>query len=348
VVCVDDDWYAVCRSFELAKKPIAVTLLGAPLVVYRTQGGIGALLDRCAHRNVPLSLGKTTSDRIECPYHGWQFGPDGECRHIPCLIGDTEARARKVPAYAARELDGHIFVYGRPDVVPLREPYRFPYYGDDRYTKIHFAMDLPGSVHAVAENALDVPHTAFLHGGLFRKPGRDHPIDVVIRRDNDMCEAEYLGEPAPKGLIGRLLAPGGGEVQHTDRFRLPAVTEVEYRLGDDSHLVVASALCPLGDFETRLFAVAAFRLPWFLPARVVGVVAQPIARLILAQDRRMLRHQTGAIRRFGGEQLISTDVDVLGPHILRLLKNAEAGRRDSGDEERGRDVPFERRVTMRV
>ena len=36
-----------------------MTLFSTPLVVYRNADGqIGALLDRCSHRNVPLSLGK--------------------------------------------------------------------------------------------------------------------------------------------------------------------------------------------------------------------------------------------------------------------------------------------------
>jgi hypothetical protein len=39
----------------------------------------------------------------------------------------------------------------------------------------------------------------------------------------------------------------------------------------------------------------------------------------------MLKVQTDAVRRFGGEQYVSTDVDLLGGHIWRLLKQAERG-----------------------
>ena len=57
-----------------------------------------------------------------------------------------------------------------------------------------------------AENALDVPHTAFLHRGLFRSDGTRRPIDVVIRRWHDRVEAQYIGEERPKGIVGWLLA----------------------------------------------------------------------------------------------------------------------------------------------
>ena len=85
-----------------------------------------------------------------------------------------------------------------------------------------------GSIHAVAENALDVPHTAYLHGGLFRtSSGKPREIEVVVSRYADRVEAEYIGESRPSGLTGRLLAPGGGIVTHVDRFILPSITQVD-------------------------------------------------------------------------------------------------------------------------
>jgi hypothetical protein len=39
----------------------------------------------------------------------------------------------------------------------------------------------------------------------------------------------------------------------------------------------------------------------------------------------MLKAQTDNLRRFGGEQYVSTEIDVLGPHIWRLLRQAERG-----------------------
>ena len=77
---------------------------------------------------------------------------------------------------------------------------------------------MTAGLHAALENTLDVPHTAFLHGGLFRGGRPPVDIEVVVRHTADGVEAEYLGEPRPPGLAGRILAPEGGVVTHVDRF----------------------------------------------------------------------------------------------------------------------------------
>ncbi len=43
------------------------------------------------------------------------------------------------------------------------------------------------------------------------------------------------------------------------------------------------------------------------------------------QDAEVLKAQTENIRHFGGEQFASTEIDVLGRHIWRLLRAAERG-----------------------
>jgi phenylpropionate dioxygenase-like ring-hydroxylating dioxygenase large terminal subunit len=76
-------WYVACRSTALRRRPLARRLLGMPLVLFRDAGGQpAALLDRCPHRNLPLSLGRVlASGRLECAYHGWQLDASGRCPH---------------------------------------------------------------------------------------------------------------------------------------------------------------------------------------------------------------------------------------------------------------------------
>jgi len=334
---VQDDWYVACTSKALAKKPVSTTLLGVPMVIFRDDDGQPhALEDRCAHRNVPLSLGRVVGPNLECPYHGWQFDGEGTCKRVPGLCGAQEARGRKVPGYATRELDGLVWVYGLADTAPAREPYRLPNHDDDRYYTAIDVQEADGTLHAVAENALDVPHTAFLHRGLFRSDGTRRPIDVVIRRWHDRVEAQYIGEERPKGIVGWLLAPGGGEVEHYDRFIMPCVSQVEYKLSEKSHIIVSAMLSPVDDLRTRLFAAVTFKLP--LPAPLVALFLRPIARFIFHQDARMLTHQRENIERFDGERYLSTEIDCLGPHILRLLRDGERDARD----------PMETPVTKRL
>jgi phenylpropionate dioxygenase-like ring-hydroxylating dioxygenase large terminal subunit len=341
VAYVPDDWYVACESGALADEPLASTLMGIPLVLFRGRGGRpAALLDRCPHRNVPLSIGRVQGDWIECGYHGWCFDGEGACQRVPGLVGEVDPRGRSATAYPCVERDGFVWVYPTAGGTPEREPFPFPHLDDSRYTIVRQALDLHGSLHASAENALDVPHTAFLHRGLFRGGRTPREIDVVVRRWHDRVEAEYIGEPRPPGLAGRLLAPGGGVVTHFDRFFLPGVAQIEYRLGEDSHLCITTALTPIGDFHTRMYAVVALRLP--VPDQLVAPVLKPIALTVFRQDARVLERQTEVIERFGGEQFVSTEADVLGPHILRLLRNAERGERTPMAD------PQEKRLRMLV
>jgi phenylpropionate dioxygenase-like ring-hydroxylating dioxygenase large terminal subunit len=317
-------WYVACRSSALGAKPIARSVLGTPLVLFRDGAGrAAALLDRCPHRNVPLSLGRVArSGNLECRYHGWQFDDQGRCRAVPGLDAAAAPRERRCPRAAVREQEGLVWVYGALDEEPTSEPFRIGLDELAGHTVVMRELEAPATLHAVLENALDVPHTAFLHRGLFRG-GERHEIRVRVRRTADGVEAEYVGEPRPDGVVGKLLSPSGGTVEHWDRFRLPSIGQVEYRLGKESHFVVTALCTPVSDFVTRLTAVAAFKT--LLPGRLLKLVLEPVALRIFGQDTAILRAQSENIRRFGGEQYMSTEVDFLGPHIWRLLKQAERG-----------------------
>jgi phenylpropionate dioxygenase-like ring-hydroxylating dioxygenase large terminal subunit len=326
IVKLSDEWFVACPAASLRERPLALSIQGTPLVLYRGPGTAPvALEDRCPHRNAPLSAGRVRGGVLECGYHGWRFGAGGECVAVPGLASPPPARATRATAYPCLEQDGFVWVFASGERAPPRLPPRFPHLGAPGYTTVRRVLDVSATLHAALENVLDVPHTAFLHGGLFRTRGRRAEIDVVVRRFADRCEAEFLGEPRPEGLAARLLAPGGGVVTHVDRFLLPSVAQVEYRIGDASHLVVTTAMTPLEDFRTRLFSVVTFRLP--VPGWLVRPVLTPLASRILAQDARMLALQRENVRRFGGERFATTEIDVIGPHVWRLLKQAERGER---------------------
>ena len=329
-----DQWYVACRAGRLAAKPIAVTILDTPLVLFRGEGGRpAALLDRCAHRNAPLSLGRMAGTRLACRYHGWQFDTQGVCRHIPALCAPSEGPARRVSAYPTREAHGFVWVFLSETREPDTEPFAFPYLDAPDFASFRIDYRVQATLHATLENMLDVPHTAFLHRGLFRG-GASNRITAVVRRSADRVEAEYVGEPLPSGIAARILGVGeSGQdcVEHFDRFILPSISQVEYRLGV-SHLIATSALTPESDFVTRFSTVVTYKLP--LPRLLLRALFEPIARRILAQDAWILAKQTESVHAFGAEEYASTEVDVLGREIWRLLKAAEKGEATPGTTER--------------
>ena len=341
VAKVLDAWYVVAESAELGEEPLSRKIYDTPLAVFRGENGqAGVLLDRCAHRNVPLSLGRVVDCKLECPYHGWQYDTQGNCKRIPGLLGEAPLPRRAVPRYPVREQDGFVWIWANPESEPVGEPYRSPKLGAPGYTTACRSVVARGTLHATVENALDVPHTAFLHKGLFRGTGKTNKVKAVITRENDRVQTEYIGEPRPEGLVGRILSPSGGVVTHYDRFILPSIAQVEYGIGDENHIIVTSYCTPEEDFVTRMYAVVTFRMR--LPGQIVKLVLEPIAKRIFAQDAEMLSIQTDTIHTFGGEHYTSTEIDLMGPQIWRLLRRAAEGKGAKlGDEQYRREVILE-------
>lgn len=327
-------FYVACLSEELEGAPVARVIAGVPIVLFRSEGRASALVDRCPHRNVPLSLGRVVAGRLECAYHGWQFDCEGICRKIPGLTDGAQARERRAESCAVREQDGMVWVCPEPGISPENEPFEAPRFGDD-YARIVRVVEAEGTLHATLENALDVPHTAFLHRGLFRG-GKKNQIRAVVRRSPDRVETEYLGEPRPSGIAGRILSPHSGTIAHWDRFILPSIAQVEYKLGEGTHFFVTALCTPVTDFHTRLYGVAYFKTPF--PKRAVRAVLEPVALRIFGQDAVMLKAQSDNVRRFGGERFQSTELDFMGPQIWRLLKQAESG--SAGEHVVEREVTF--------
>jgi phenylpropionate dioxygenase-like ring-hydroxylating dioxygenase large terminal subunit len=323
VARVLDAWYPACRSQELADAPEPRTLLGSPIVLYRdAEGRAGALLDRCPHRNVRLSLGAVDDNgHLACAYHGWRFDRAGACREVPGLLGPSDPAGRAVPSFATCEQDGFLGVCGRSDAEPVGEPLRVPHVDDPDYLVIHREYDFECTLHAALENALDVPHTAFVHRGDFRGKGRSE-IEAVRRRIPDGIEVEYLGEPPLSGPshddAGRPIVQG-----HWDRFLMPSTAQVEYQTGETRHLVTTVLHTPVSDTVTHAFFVSCWRIPEGgeeMRPRLEGYLDT-----ILPQDVAILREQTETLRRFGGEAYRSTELDLMGPEIWRMLRQAERG-----------------------
>ncbi|QSJ19173.1 aromatic ring-hydroxylating dioxygenase subunit alpha [Nostoc sp. UHCC 0702] len=317
-------WYIACQSQELTDKPLVRTIIGIPLVLFRGgDGKAAALLDRCPHRNIALSLGRVVNGNLECGYHGWQFDGSGTCQVVPGLCSVPDQNGTKAVTYPVIEQDGFVWVFGNADIKPETLPYQFPNINDNSYTTWREEFAYECTLHAALENVTDVPHTSFVHTGLFRSAAKTKQITAAVRQQPNGVEIEYLDEPRPSGLAAQIIAPNVTEVNHFDRFLLPSIAQVEYRFGNNYNLLVTQALTPVSDFYNRNFVVVTFRLG--LP----GWVMQPLVKFLLSsiirQDAVILKAQAENIRRFGGEQFMSTDVDLVSSQIWFMLQQAERG-----------------------
>jgi phenylpropionate dioxygenase-like ring-hydroxylating dioxygenase large terminal subunit len=343
-------WYPACTSRELGvRRPRAISLMGAPLVVFRDgDGRASVLVDRCPHRNAPLSMGRVRDGALECGYHGWRFDGSGGCVGIPGfdVTVDTSAR-RGVGTHATRERDGIVWFWSEADETPppAAEPFAVPDLGPGARDVV-LTYDIDATMHAAIENTLDVPHTAFLHRGLLRGA---EPNTITARRlavdGGRGIEVEYTGEPFGIGFLRR---HDGATLEHHDRFFLPSIAQVEYRAGQWLHIVNSVLHLPLSEFRTRAWFVLRFRSDR-LPARLVESIVRLQGPRVARQDVRMLGLQTATVRRFGGEQFSSTDLDLFGNAVWRLLRWASADGNGHGDGDRAAPPVIEpREVTFRA
>lgn len=328
---VRNHWYIACRSKQLGpKKPIARVLLGERLVLFRNREGVvGCLPDRCAHRNLALSRGDITDKGLRCAYHGWTWGVDGRCTEIPSACceprddGEPACAKIKMRPFRVHEKQGFVWVwfgYGKPPPAgqPGHEPIDFPRFDEAGWHHWVMEREFPGHAFHCVENFLDVPHTAHVHKGLFRG-AESKVIELDITYGPDWVQAEFLGEKRMESIIGRLLVPDDSDIYHTDRFQLPYVTRVDYRMSEKRQYIVMSQCTPISQTETRVFTYMAYR---FAPlGRLLRLGFEPLSRIILKQDVHIIRDQSEDIAAHGGETaFLYHETDAIADAIRRLLE----------------------------
>jgi phenylpropionate dioxygenase-like ring-hydroxylating dioxygenase large terminal subunit len=334
-----EHWYIAARSRDLGRRPLAATVLGAPVVLFRTgDGRPSALADRCAHRNLALSRGRVVDDRLECAYHGWRYDALGACTLIPSL---AEVPGRiGVPAYPTVEADGFVWIFGG-QTRPAGAPRPFPHLGEAGWTTFAMKNRFEAGALACLENFLDCPHTAYVHRGWFRSArAKDVPARVTCTADE--VRVEFDEKPERDSVLARLLLPRGSTLQHTDRFLMPATSRVDYAFGPDWHFIITSQCTPVTDEVTDVYTVVSFR------ARRIGTLVrlyfEPLCRRIMRQDLDVLRAQTGDVRRSGGPRFTSVASDLVGPRIARLWREPRPGA--SGSSSGGEPAPVETREVV--
>jgi phenylpropionate dioxygenase-like ring-hydroxylating dioxygenase large terminal subunit len=310
-------WWAGCRSEDLGRKPRAASVNGTPVVLFRTaDGAVAAIEDRCAHRMAPLSAGRTKRGTIECAYHGWRFDAAGRCAAIPGLGSGELADhpTRRVPAARTYEAGGLVWLSGS---VEASEPYRGSLADAAACHTFVWRTQVRGALVDIAENFLDGFHTHFVHAGLIRNESTRQKVLARVHRLPDRVEIEYLGEGKQNGWISQLLERD--RTTTVARFVRPAVAELEYRSSRRIELTITAYFTPAGDDTVTVHAVLAVPGNAFT-GRLKQAVITPLFLLALRQDRRIVELQRNSIARWGGERFTSTRLDLMRPHIARLLE----------------------------
>jgi phenylpropionate dioxygenase-like ring-hydroxylating dioxygenase large terminal subunit len=241
-------WTPVTTADALGDRPLAVTVAGEKLALFRDgRGGVGALVDRCPHRGVALSLGTVTpAGCLACPFHGWEFDAAGQNVHVP-FTPDAKREQLGAVAVPARELGGLLWVYTAPGATAPTEP--SPPVSLTRTDLGHTYTVAEWATHwtRAMENMLDSPHVPFVHRATI---GRDQRKRMT--RDSRMTmrwEATDFG-----GHIGMTL-DDQPEVMLLE-FHKPNLMLLKIPI--PGRLFRMHAICvPVGPRATRMIVVGA-------------------------------------------------------------------------------------------
>lgn len=234
-----DYWYPMARSNKLKRGTLLpVTFAGEAIVLARTESDrLFALEDRCAHRQIPLSMGVIDGERLRCGYHAWEYHPDGRIAKIPYLVKDSPKPPRCVRYFPCREAWGHIFVFpGNPELADKRPMPRIEAWDDREFKPMYFSREVGCHYSFMHENLLDMNHQ-FLHrrllGGL---------TATLIDRDrgDGWVEGRYRFESGGSRVVGADFMMSGSAEKDADAVDVMTIrTEYPYqtlnlrRSGDD-------------------------------------------------------------------------------------------------------------------
>jgi nitrite reductase/ring-hydroxylating ferredoxin subunit len=154
-------WYLFGTAGEIRRGPISKSFLGRRLVAYRTVTGKAVVMDaRCSHLGADLGKGCVVGEAIQCPFHHWEYDPDGHCRRIPSQA-EVPDFARQ-HSYPVVESHGLLFVFNaRKPLFPL------PFFPECRPQDLipakPFGVELDCPWYMVSANAHDLQHFLATH-----------------------------------------------------------------------------------------------------------------------------------------------------------------------------------------
>jgi vanillate O-demethylase monooxygenase subunit len=213
---LSDVWYVAGWGHELQPgSRTSRTILGQPLVLFRTEtGAIAALEDRCCHRAMPLSEGTVVGENIRCPYHGMEYATNGACVRIPAQ--------EKIPAnacvrrYPLVEKDALLWIWmgdaAKVDAAAIPD---HSWHNDPGWAWRSAHYDVQGNWQLLIDNLMDLSHLPYIHpltiGGdpelHFKTPTQASRLPNGVRVERRMPSSvpppTYVAASGFAGLVDR-------------------------------------------------------------------------------------------------------------------------------------------------
>lgn len=201
---VRNAWYVAAWARDVGEKPVPVTIMNDPVVLFRADdGSVGALADVCPHRAVPLSLGTVAGNHIVCPYHGIALDTGGVCRRNPHIPGPPDRL--KARAYPVEVRHGAVWIWpGDPAAADPALIADFSLFdATDRFATARGYLHIAADYRLVIDNLMDLAHADYIHPNTVGQPGAAEKQQAAVLREGDTISVNALWPDLPPSALHR-------------------------------------------------------------------------------------------------------------------------------------------------
>ena len=286
-----DYWYAVEEVRRVKPETVVeIVFWKHSIALFRGKDGtFQAVENRCAHRQLKLSIGEVQGCRLVCAYHGWEYGGKGRPAGVPY---DREGRSfprLALRSYPVKVRYGLIWIFpGDPEQAELRQIPEIPELeGPGRWACVPLCFTWSAHHSMVIDNVSD-----FTHAHLHR---RYRPFDgATLTRCETVGDNVHLDYDTRVGR-GRI---SGLFVDHdrVDTNRMELCYQYPYQWSNtDDAIKHWLFVLPVDERTTRVFFLFYFkslkipllpvRIPRFAMTAVMAISNRLLIGPLLSQDR---------------------------------------------------------------
>lgn len=336
---VRNAWYVASWASDVADAPVARTILGDKVVLWRGKSGaVHAAEDLCPHRFLPLSKGRVRGDNLQCGYHGLTFDGTGDCVAVPTQRKfPPDCRIRTYPVH---ENMGMVWIWtGDPALADPADVYDLPQYHMESWGATQGdALDVEAHYLLLCDNLCDPTHVNYVHPSTLGNPDEINAPVTFEDTEWGVLTERLTPDSAPTGFI-RAFGNHAGRVDMWQRYLMytPSISIIDFggaaagtggfEGGGDGRVQVFSChfMTPVTGTRTldRWLHVRNF-MP---DDPAVGEAISEQFRVAFAEDKEILQAVQGEEERHEGRGKVGLDLDAsagLFRHKVNRLVRAEA------------------------
>ena len=137
---------------------------------------------------------------------------------------------------------------------------------------------------------------------------------------------DYRNENSNLGWYSRFLNLQGAEIKHSDRFYMPNITSVEYKMAHNRHLFITSQSIPETDNSTLVYTDVTYNYG------IWNKLARPFVRWtaqhIIQPRRENFGYSGEAIAKYG-TQFYNTPADTIHVFVESIMRSYISWRRSA-------------------